>query len=75
MITNTLDIFASSAIKALITLNMLRTEKVGDLDTIDVLVNAEEVPITPNSSCVLCFKNITCYSNDATCVIQFMLKR
>jgi hypothetical protein len=69
MITNTLDIFASSAIKALITLNMLRTEKVGDLDTIDVLVNAEEVPITPNSSCALCLKTITCYSNYATCVI------
>ncbi|CAK9255492.1 unnamed protein product [Sphagnum jensenii] len=43
MITNTLDIFASSAIKALITLNMLKTEKVGDLDTIDVLVNTEEM--------------------------------
>ncbi|KAH8959816.1 hypothetical protein BDL97_06G097400 [Sphagnum fallax] len=43
MITNTLDIFASSAIKALIALNMIRTEKVGDLDTIDVLVNAEEM--------------------------------
>jgi hypothetical protein len=69
MITNTLDIFASSAIKALITLNMLKTEKVGDLDTIDVLVNAEEVSTTPNSSCALCLKNITCYSNDATCVI------
>ncbi len=46
MITNTLDIFASSAIKALIALNMIRTEKVGDLDTIDVLVNAEEVDPT-----------------------------
>jgi hypothetical protein len=46
MITNTLDIFASYAIKALIALNMIRTEKVGDLDTIDVLVNAEEVDPT-----------------------------
>ncbi|CAM6070807.1 unnamed protein product [Sphagnum tenellum] len=43
MITNTLDIFASSGIKALITLNMLKTEKVGDLDTIDVPVNVEEM--------------------------------
>jgi hypothetical protein len=37
---------------------MLKTEKVGDLDTIDVLVNDEEVPITPNSSCGLCFKKL-----------------
>lgn len=43
MITNGLEIFASSAIKALITLNMIKSERVGDLDTMEVFVVAEEV--------------------------------
>lgn len=44
MITNTLEIYASSeAIKALITLNVIRTERVGDLDTMPVSVVTAEV--------------------------------
>lgn len=45
MITNTLEIFASSAIKALITLNMIRSERVGDLDMMEVFVVAQEVQV------------------------------
>lgn len=43
MVTNQLEIFASSSMKALIALEMIRSERVGDLDTMDVLVTAEEV--------------------------------
>lgn len=45
MITNTLEIFASSAIKALITLNMIRSERVGDLDMMEVFVVTQEVQV------------------------------
>jgi hypothetical protein len=44
MITNTLEIYASAeAIKALITLNIIRAERVGDLDTMPVSVVTAEV--------------------------------
>lgn len=44
MITNTLDVYASSeAIKALITLQIIRSERVGDLDTMPVSVIRAEV--------------------------------
>lgn len=43
MVTNQLEIFASSSMKALIALEMIRSERVGDLDTMEILVNAEEV--------------------------------
>lgn len=47
MITNTLEIYASSeAIKALITLNVIRTERVGDLDTMPVSVVTAEVLVS-----------------------------
>lgn len=43
MVTNQLEIFASSSMKALIALEMIRSERVGDLDTMEVLVIADEV--------------------------------
>lgn len=44
MVTNTLEIYASSeAIKALITLQIIRSERVGDLDTMPVKVVIAEV--------------------------------
>jgi hypothetical protein len=43
MVTNQLEIFASSSMKALIALEMILSERVGDLDTMEILVNAEEV--------------------------------
>ena len=47
MITNTLEIYASSeAIKALITLNIIRAERVGDLDTMPVSVVTAEVLVS-----------------------------
>jgi hypothetical protein len=47
MITNTLEIYASAeAIKALITLNIIRAERVGDLDTMPVSVVTAEVPVS-----------------------------
>lgn len=43
MVTNQLEIFASSSMKALITLEMIRSERVGDLDTMEISVVSEEV--------------------------------
>lgn len=43
IITNTLEIYPSSAIKSLMNLNMLKSERVSDLDNIEVLVGADEV--------------------------------
>lgn len=44
MVTNTLEIYASSeAIKALITLQIIRSERVGDLDTMPVKVVIAEI--------------------------------
>lgn len=48
MITNTLEIHASSeAIRALINLNIIRCERVGDLDTMPVSVVTSEVLACP----------------------------
>jgi hypothetical protein len=48
MITNTLEIYESSeAIGALITLNIIRCERVGDLDTMPVSVVTSEVMASP----------------------------
>jgi hypothetical protein len=43
MVTNQLEILPSSSMKALIALEMIRSERVGDLDTMEVLVVAQEV--------------------------------
>ena len=43
MVTNQLEIFSSSSLKALITLERIRTERVGDLATKEVTVVAAEV--------------------------------
>jgi hypothetical protein len=43
MVTNQLEIFSNSSMKALIALEMIRSERVGDLDTMEIVVNAEEV--------------------------------
>jgi len=44
MVTNTLEIYASAeAIKALIALNIIRCERVGDLDTMPISVVTAEV--------------------------------
>jgi hypothetical protein len=43
MVTNQLVIFASLSMTALIALEMIRSERVGDLDTMEILVNVEEV--------------------------------
>lgn len=43
MVTNQLEILPSSSMKALIALEMIRSERVGDLDTMEVLVVAPEV--------------------------------
>lgn len=44
MVTNTLEIYASAeAIKALIALNIIRSERVGDLDTLPVSAVTSEV--------------------------------
>lgn len=43
MVTNQLEILPSSSMKALIALEMIRSERVGDLDTLEVLVVAQEV--------------------------------
>jgi hypothetical protein len=43
MVTNQLEIFASSSMKAPIALEMIRSKRVGDLDTMEILVNAEEI--------------------------------
>ena len=43
MVTNQLEIMPSSSMKALIALEMIRSERVGDLDTMEVAVIAEEV--------------------------------
>jgi hypothetical protein len=52
MITNTLDVHASSeAIKALITLNIIRCEWVGDLDTMPVSVVRFEVATDTSILC------------------------
>lgn len=43
MITNTLEIFASSAIKSLMHLNMIKSERFGDLETKEIQCGQEEV--------------------------------
>lgn len=44
MVTNTLEIYASAeAIKALIALNIIRSERVGDLDTMPISAVTAEV--------------------------------
>lgn len=42
-VTNQLEIFTSSSMKELITLEMIRPERVGDLETMEVFVVAKEV--------------------------------
>ncbi|CAM6106853.1 unnamed protein product [Calypogeia fissa] len=56
IITNTLDIYPSSAIKSLMHLSMLKSERVSDLDNIEILVGAEEVLLLMKVS--LCSGNV-----------------
>ncbi|KAH8933927.1 hypothetical protein BDL97_18G056900 [Sphagnum fallax] len=43
MITNTLEIFASAAIQTLLKLNLIRSERIGDLDTMEIQCSPKEV--------------------------------
>lgn len=45
VVTNNLDIYPSSAIKSLSSLKMIQSERISDLDNIDVQVGSEEVRI------------------------------
>jgi hypothetical protein len=43
MITNTLEIFASAAIQTLLKLNLIRSERIGDLDAMEIQCSPKEV--------------------------------
>ncbi len=45
MITNTLEIFASAAIQTLLKLNLIRSERIGDLDAMEIQCSPKEVKL------------------------------